>query len=123
MKKMLLALALLTATPAFAGEPIDLPPADYLTREPSVTVEVHVMPLKEVDATCHAIYLDVGPDSHFRGCTLLLGHHCDVNVPNDLTPQENADALKHEKYGHCNGLVHGSDGKGWYLPDGVTPAQ
>lgn len=97
---------------------IELPPAGYLTKEPTVPVTVHPMPYVQANEKCHELYPTTPLSEAVGGCTVLAKDRCDIYVTNDLMQYQNADLIRHEKYGHCNGLVHGSNGRGWFLPDG-----
>jgi hypothetical protein len=98
---------------------VEPPPAEYAHREPKVPVIVLPLPLSQVNSACHNFS---GDTTAYRadGCALLGQRACLVVIPiADAAhgyPQPHIDAIfAHEKYGHCNRLVHVRGGKGWKL--------
>src|SRR4051812_26413909 len=96
---------------------VEPPPAEYANREPHVPVIVVPVALDRGNSACHEFFADhsaYGVD----GCAMLGRSACLVVIPiSDLWhgygPEHVAAIYAHEKYGHCNGFVHGANGRGW----------
>jgi hypothetical protein len=98
---------------------VEPPPAAYAHLEPGVPVILVPVPLGEVNSACHSF---AGDSTGLRvdGCALLGKVACLVVIPiADPArgyPQPHIDAIfAHEKFGHCNKLIHPKDGRGWKL--------
>lgn len=104
---------------------VEPPPAAYLSIEPKVPVMRVDVPAAQINSYCHTLFKDKTA-TVVGACARLLPFVCIVAMPlpdpdHGYTPGWIAAAWQHEKYGHCNGLIHPKNGQGWVMPKTASP--
>ena len=102
------------------SDTIEAPPAGW-DHKPNMPVTEIVVPFPNIDATCHGLLAAEDDPDHFRGCALVSKNACIIVIPTIayFVSVGMQVATRHHEYAHCNGLVHGPGGHGWFTRQGV----
>lgn len=93
--------------------PVEPPPAELLGVTPTVPVRVMELSLLDIPGACRN-----AKDLTIAGCAYLFSSICIVVVPiignGGVTAETRKEIDDHEIYGHCNGMRHAEDRRGWF---------